>query len=201
MASKKRLAYKRKKFTVTKQETKDVFYRETLKHVQEANSRLQSLSRKYGSRTWASKKLFNRLDASTLKAVKRGRVNITKNMTMTQLTAVRNAVDQFLRSKTSTKKGIKQVSRQTKESIKRTLSLEREIDDEDVEDFWRMFEENDFMYFAEKIDPSTLWIIIEDAKENNDSPEQFVERLRQYTTVNDLDEREKAIRLYNKYVL
>ena len=201
MASKKRLAYKRKKFVTTKQETKDAFYRETLKHVQEANSRLQSLSRKYGSRTWASKKLFNRLDVSTLKAVKRGRVNITKNMTMTQLTAVRNAVDQFLRSKTSTKKGIKQVSRQTKESIKRTLSLEREIDDEDVEDFWRMFEENDFMYFAEKIDPSTLWIIIEDAKENNDSPEQFVERLRQYTTVNDLDERERAIRLYNKYVL
>ena len=202
MASKKRLAYKRKKFTSMKEQTKDAFYRETLKHVQDANARLESLSRKYGSRTWASKKLFNRLDVSTLKAIKRGRVNITKNMTMTQLTSVRNAVDMFLKSKTSTKAGIKQVKESTLKSMKATLSLDMEIDDADIEDFYDMLTEDVFKFFADKIGASTLWALIEDARESNSSQESFISMLERYIEIgNDLDIRDKAIRLYEKYVL
>lgn len=202
MASKRRQAYKRKSFSVSKENRKEQFYKETLKHVQDANARLQSLSRKYGSRTWASKKLFNRLDVTTLKAVKRGRVNITKNMTMTQLTAVRNAVDMFLKSKTSTKAGIKEVSEETKRSMKKALSIDREIDDEDIEDFYDMLSSDVFKYFADLIGASTLWALIEDAKENNDSENSFIARMESYISIgNDLDLRDKVIELYNKYVL
>ena len=202
MANKKRLAYKRKQFTMSKEQTKDAFYRETLKQVQKANNRLESLSRKYGSRTWASKKLFNRLDASTLKAVKRGRVKITKNMTMTQLSAVRNAVNMFLNSKTSTKAGIKQVKAQTKKSIKESLSLDREIDDADIEEFYDMLTTDAFKYFADLIGASTLWALIEDAREENDSESSFISRMEQYIAIgNDLDMRDKCIELYNKYVI
>ena len=201
MASKKRLAYKRKQFTMSKEQTKDAFYRETLKQVQKANNRLKSLSRKYGSRTWASKKLFNRLDASTLKAVKRGRVKITKNMTMTQLSAVRNAVNMFLNSKTSTKAGIKQTSESIKKGIQKTLADEdRVIDDADIEEYYSMLTENSFKMFADYMGASTVWAFIDDAKESNMSENEFVETLNHYMDERFFDEeiRQNAIYLYNK---
>lgn len=64
-----------------------------------------------------------------------------------------------------------------------------------------MFGDNDFAYFADKIGASTLQEIIYDAIKNDDSEDDFISRLELYIEINDLDIREKAIRLYNKYVL
>ena len=63
-----------------------------------------------------------------------------------------------------------------------------------------MFGENDFAYFADKIGASKLQEIIYDAIRANDSEDSFLDRLELYIELNDKDIREKAIRLYNKYV-
>lgn len=177
--------------------------KETRKLVSKANARLDSLQRRYKSGTYASKKLANRLNTTQLKAwSKGGKIKIKKNATKTQLTAINKAVNQFLKSSTSTKKGISMFRKSQIESIKLRRSIEDEdFTEEDAEDFFDMFGDNDFDFFASKIGPSTLQEIIYDAIRNNDSEDDFISRLELYIEINDLDIREKAIRLYNKYVL
>lgn len=177
--------------------------KETRKLVSKANARLDSLQRRYKSGTYASKKLANRLNTTQLKAwTKGGKIKIKKNATKTQLTAINKAVNQFLKSATSTKKGISHFKKVQIKNIKLRRSIEdKDFTEEDAEDFFDMFGDNDFDFFASKIGASTLQEIIYDAIKNNDSEDDFISRLELYIEINDLDIREKAIRLYNKYVL
>ena len=202
MASKKRLAYKRKKMSLSKQDAKYAFYRETLKQVQDANARITSLSRKYKTYSWATKRLFNRLNTTKLNAIKNNRIKITPNMTMTQLTTVRNAINMYMRSMTSTKSGIKQVSFKIKKSLKATLSIDREIDEEDVERIYETIGTDVFNYFADQIGSSTVLNLIADAKEYNESQDVFIVQLIKHgCNSQDKDFRENAIYLYEKYVI
>lgn len=176
--------------------------RETRKLVSKANARLDSLQRRYKSGTWASKKLANRLSSNKMNMWRKGKIQLGKNPTKAQLLGVNKAITQFLESQTSTKKGISQVKKQQIESIKRRRSIDdSEFTEQDAEDFYDMFGDNDFNYFADKIGASKLQEIIYDAMRENDSEDDFLSRLELYIELNDLDIREKARRLYNKYVL
>ena len=176
--------------------------RETRKLVSKANARLDSLQRRYRSGTWASKKLANRLSSNKMRMwTKKGKIKIGKNPTKAQMIGLNKAINQFLQSQTSTKRGIQEVKRKQIESIRLRRSVEDdEFTEEDAEDFFDMFGDNDFAYFADKIGASKLQEIIYDAIRANDSEDDFLDRLELYIKLNDLDIREKAIRLYNKYV-
>lgn len=176
--------------------------KETSKLVKKANARLDSLRRRYRSGTWASKKLANRLTSSKFRMwTKKGKIRLGKNLTKSQLIGLHKAISQFLESKTSTKKGIEDVKRKQIESIRLRRSVEDEdFTEEDAEDFYDMFGDNDFAYFADKIGASKLQEIIYDSIRANDDEDDFLSRLELYIELNDLDIREKAIRLYNKYV-
>ena len=177
--------------------------KETRKLVNKANSRLDSLQRRYRSGTWATKKLANRLTSNKMNMwTKQGKIKLGKNPTKAQMIGLNKAINQFLQSKTSTKRGIQEVKRKQIESIRLRRSVEDdEFTEEDAEDFYDMFGDNDFVYFADKIGSSKLQEIIYDAIKANDSEDNFLDRLLElYIELNDLDIREKAIRLYNKYV-
>jgi hypothetical protein len=179
--------------------------KETRKLVNKANARLDSLQRRYKKGTWASKKLANRLSSSNLKAwSKSGKIKIKKNANKTQMLAINKAVNQFLKSSTSTKKGIGIVREKTIESLRASLSTEDvDLSYEDAETFYEMFGSDDFQSIADKIGASSLQAVIEDATEENDSENGFIQRLEMYGGVmmNDLDIRDAAKRLYEKYVL
>ena len=178
--------------------------KQTRKLVSKANARLDSLQRRFKSGTWASKKLANRLNTNKMKMWSRGKIKLGKNPTKTQLTAVNKAINQFLKSKTSTKKGIKSVRESTIESLRGTLSTEdKEMSYEDSEMFYEMFGDNDFDFVRDFVPASTLQAVIEDAIEESDSENSFIKRLEDYSDVsfNDLDLRDRAKNLYEKYVL
>ena len=187
---------------ITSGQQTDRLEKETRKLVNKANARLDSLQRRYKSGTWATKKLANRLSSGKVKMwTKKGKIKIGKNPTRQQLLAVNKAATQFLNSQTSTKKGIADVKRKQIAAIKKRRNIEDEyFTEQDAEDFYEMFGESDFRYFADKIGDSLLQQIIYDAIRENDSEDDFIDRLSQYIEINDLDIREKAIRLYNKYV-
>ncbi len=177
---------------------------DTRKLVEQANRRLKGLNQAGYKGTWASKKLINRIDTKLLKAwSKQGKIKLSRTLTNTQLKAIQKATDQFLKSKTSTIKGIRETEESTIKSIQATLSDEKRglVTKEDAEFYYDMFGNDDFNYFADKIGASTLWQLIDDAIENNDSEDDWINRLGRYITLNDLDVRERAIRLYNKYIL
>ena len=178
-------------------------FKQTLKLVKQVNNRLSKLTQEgYTSGSWSSKKLKNRLSTSKIGAWHRGRVKINENMTETELKAVQKASQQFLASKTSTKKGIEKQIKNTKKSIITTLSDEdgNKVTDEDAEFYFDMLGESDFDFFADKIGASTLWALISDAIEQNDSVDSWIDRLERYITLNDEDIRNRAINLYNKYI-
>lgn len=181
--------------------------RQTKKAVSEANARLKSLQRHYKKGTWSSKTFAKRLSSAGLKAwnMQTGKVKMRKNLTATQLVAINKAVNQFLQSKTSTRKGIEDVRRKQIEDIQKRKKYEEDIDlsDEDAESLYEIFGDEDFNRLTDKIPSSALRAAVEDAIQENDREDKFIQRLEWYSSVemNDLDMRESAIRLYNKYVL
>lgn len=209
---------------------KNQLYKQVQKQVIETNRRLEKLSRGYDVNkavrnpktgrferaskevkrvsfekgTWASKKLINRLETSTLDAWRGGKVKISKDMTITQLTALQKATNQFMASKTSTLKGIQSVKESTKASLKVTLSDEdlKEITEDEVETMYNMLSDTDFKFLYDKVGASTAWSLIEDAKENNDTENGWINRLKRYAfEINDVDMKAKALAIYNKYIM
>lgn len=177
--------------------------KETRKVTSQANKRLKTLKSSGYKGTYASKKLVKRLNTKKLGAFKKGRVVVPKNATTTQLKSIQKATMQFLKSKTSTVKGIEKTRDNTIKSIQATMSEDKKglVNYEDAEFYYDMFGNDDFNYFADKIGASTLWALIDEAIEYDYSEDEWLNSLSNYITFNDLDVRERAIRLYEKYVL
>lgn len=183
-------------------------YKQTLKNTQKVNERIRSLNRRYKKGTWAVKRLINRLDTNILSVWKNGRIELNKNLTQSQLIAINKATNQFLESKTSTKTGIKEVYSNVKESLKETLSDDiRELTNEDVDFMYDMLGDDNFSYFNKDredtnfIGASELWIVIDEAINKGDDENTFLNRMNVFVNVNDEDIRNKAINIYNKYVV
>ena len=99
---------------------------DTRKLIEQANKRLKGLNNAGYKGTWASKKLIDRINTKTLKAWDRtGKIKINRMLTNTQLKAIQKATDQFLKSKTSTIKGIRDTESATIKAIQATLSDEK----------------------------------------------------------------------------
>lgn len=181
-------------------------YKDTLELASKVNRRLKGLKNAGYRGTWASKKLINRVDTTVLKGwttSQGGKVKVQKGLTQTQYLNLQKAMQQFLRSKTSKAKGIEETKRKTIKSIRKTLSDDKQglVSEEDAEFYYDMLGDSDFDYFADKIGASTLWSLIEDSIEANDTEDRWIKRLSMYVTINDLDVRERAIRLYEKYIV
>ena len=201
MMKKRRRAIKQRK-RPTREDIRQKRYKEVRKLSQKVNTRLKSLERKIKSGTWASRKLKNRLSTKRLKAWKFNRVNVGKNISTTDLKMIQKALEQFLNSKTSTKRGIEDAKDRVKESIKTTLNESGyDLTDEEADTFYSMLEDEDFNYFADKVGASTMWAIMDDAIEYNESDTKFANRIERYiATINDLDTLDKVQNLYNKYI-
>lgn len=189
-------------------------YRETLETVSKVNRRLKGLKNAGYSGSWASKKLENRLDTKNLKAwSKAGKVKINKSLTNTQLLAIQKASNQFLASETSKARGIEKTREKTIESLKATLAKDETLDNLDAETAYDMLSDDDFNYFntEEKVGASTLWALLEDSVEYIDGKGEsaitrdrnsFVNKvMNMYDSSNDVQARERLMRLYNNYVL
>ena len=178
-------------------------FNELKKLSKRANQRLVRLERAFGKDTWASKRLRNKLDIESLQAWTRtGRVKINKSMTITQMKATIKATQQFLNSKTSRVKGVKEVRKTTISQIAKSIGTEEEeLTDEEAETLYDLLSDDYVTDLTKYIPPSELWAIIEDAKESNDTEQQFVDRISDYIYFgNDSDMKDKLKIIYEKYV-
>ena len=180
-------------------------YEELKKLAKRANQRIVRLEREFGKDKWAVKNLRDRLDTQKLNAwTKTGRIKYNKSMSITELRAVTKATKQFLNSQTSTKRGIKQVRKKQIESLRISLSTdEKEFTFEEAETFYRLFEDTDYTFFIRKYDISASAFndLIQEAKEYNNTFEDFLENLEIYITIgNDKELLTRAQAIYEKYV-
>ena len=208
MATKRRSAIKSRIVPtkeVKRQQQYEKDFKIAQKQVQKVNERLKSLERKFtkGKGTWSVKLLRDKMDTEKIGAWKNNRLQVTKDMTRTQLLSVQKASSQFLKSKTSTKKGVEEVREETKKSLYKTLKLQNDdLTMADIDDFYILLGDADARPFikTDVMGASALEIAISDAISYNDSEEDFLNRLETFTTIADSELREKAKRLYKKYV-
>ena len=178
-------------------------FNELKKLSKRANQRIVRLVREFGKDTWATKKLRDKLVTEPLQAwSKTGRVKVNKSMTTTQMKATIKATQQFLNSKTSTKRGIKQVKKTTIKQLAKSLGTDDEdLTNEEAEALYDMLSDDYVTDILKYIPASDFWALIEDAKEAGDSQESFISRISDYIEFgNDVDMRNKLIMIYEKYV-
>lgn len=173
-------------------------YNELIKEVKRANQRILRIERRFGEESWAVKQLRNRLDSERIKAwTKSSRIRLNKKMDIIQLRAVKRATESFLKSKTSTIKGIKAQIKKIKKSFQTKL----EISEEEAEVIYQSFSEDLINWITKMIEPSEFWSLIWDAKRFNQSEDEFLEFIEQYIDYgNDETIVERLKLIYGKYV-
>lgn len=134
----------------------------------------------------------------------KGRVKLRGNESRTELINLHANLSSFLKNKTSTKKGIKDVMSSTTES----LGLNLDVEPEEAETLYNFFMDPDFKGVQEYIKGSDFMYILNDtvAKGSKDSNE-FISIIRDYIKDekinkfdNDLDMQNKLKRIYDKYL-
>lgn len=191
---------KKKELTKEQQE----LYTELKKLAKRANQRLVRLEREFGTNTWASKKLQNRLVADPLQAwTSKNRVRVNKSMNITQMRATLKAVNQFLNSKTSTKRGIKQIKKTTIKNIAISLGTDdEELTNEQAEVLYDMLSDDYVTDILRYIPASEFWALIEEVKEMKDTEQSFNNRIKTYIEFgNDVDMVDKLSVIYNNYIV
>lgn len=172
--------------------------------VKRANQRLVRLERNFGVDSWASKKLKARLSTEKLGAFTfNNRIRLNKSMSTTQLRAVKKATEQFLNSKTSTVKGIKNIKHNTVKKLKNTIESDYDVEfeDEEIESLYNILEDDDYSDIIDFIPPSDIWAIIAEAKAQNYTVDTFINKVKHYIDYgNDTGIKNNLISLYNKYV-
>lgn len=175
-----------------------ILEKKVMKSVRLANERIKSINRKYKDTTytWSINKLKNLIP----EYIKNERIQIPKKIKKSELIDIYKSVESFLNSKQSTKKGIKEVQEKAKDTISSQL-FDNELDDETIDEYYSMLEDDDFTNLIDKdFDVSEFWIVIDDAISSNDTLDDFLDRINMYKNVSDEYIRNKAIKLYDKYI-
>lgn len=184
-------------------------YRKTRFKAKSVNEYLLKLKKWGRYDTWASKQLISRLDVKKLDIInKKGLIDIEKinNLTETQITNLNKAMNQFINSKTKTIQGINAVVRNKRQwLIEKSDNAQwvKSLTNREVEDLYRVFDEEEFENLSEKIKYETIWDTVVEANKKQWSEEEFIEELQLYTDpayINDDNVLDSMSDIYNKFV-
>ena len=173
------------------------------------NDMLKALEGAGYSDTWASKTLFNKLDTSRISIIKNGKIDtskINKDYSMTSLTYIRKALNDFKNSKTSTVKGIEQrIDDERQFILEQTENQEfvNSLTDEDLSQIYSVFNDIDYKKLSEsgQYDSLEIFSFIVEAKEEGKGIRKFMQTIREYSEdYLDRDVRESFKSIYRKYV-
>lgn len=176
--------------------------------LEKTNRKLKSLQSSGLLGKYASKELINALkDNPNVIINKSKKTQIlklkTSHISPAQARYIQKSLKKFIQNKTSTSTGIADVRRRSRETLKETLTqlTDDVISDSDLDDFYDLVVEDDYKYFADKVpDSLEIFILINEARDKNLTEEGFIDLLKKYMTINSEDARQRASRLYNKWV-
>lgn len=172
--------------------------------LERTNKKLKRLYRAKLDNKYAANKLKERLKVRGDFKIVKGRVmGSTRNLSAAQIRYYQKVFKSFLTSPVSTPLGIEQSRAKSRETLKESLGEladGKEITDEDVDDFYSLFEDEDYTYFSDKIGVSTMYALVNEAQAKNYSEQKFIDTLATLITINTEEVRSKAKRVYEKYV-
>lgn len=182
---------------VTKEHALDI-------QIDRVNQKLKRLYRANLQNKYAAKKLNKLLNVQGDFRIVKGRIKgQPSKLNVSQIRYYQKVFNSFLESPVSSPIGIRQARMKSRESLKQTLNEivdDRTITDEDVDDFYDFVESDEYSYFSEKISPSELYVLINEAQSKNWDETYFINTIANYSSLNSDEARKKAQRLYEKYV-
>lgn len=206
--AKKYWTYKGEKIPVKKYYSKDSkknadkLFNELVRKTGQANKRLRAIRNEFGKIGWAGENLKQKTEMSLISSWTSRGIRVRRSMTPHQMKATLKAIDNFLQSKTSSVKGIRQTIKRQQQGLQKTLSNEDiTITTKESQTLYKFFEDKDFNYITRYIGASDLFVLLEDAKDNNDTINQFLSRIENYIFVGEDEDMRNALEsIYNKYV-
>lgn len=110
---------------MTREQEHEKLYKELSTQVRRTNAMLQRLRGHFGDdQGWAATRLLNKLSIDVLNAVtEKGYVKYNKNLSNRQMKAILKATDSFLKSKTSTVKGVQENMAKIKSGLKEGFDI------------------------------------------------------------------------------
>lgn len=180
-------------------------YNNIRKEVDKANKRIRRIQAKYGDKAWAVANLTEKLDRQPLiNAINpySGEIKLNKSMSDATLNAVRSATNEFLKSKTSTLRGIKEAKANMIASLKSSLSTDDiQLTDKEAQALYRIVEDKNLRDTAEYIGASQLWDLMIEAKVKRASEDEWYKMLIDYNAFGkDLDMKNDLKRIYDEYI-
>lgn len=175
--------------------------------LERANRKLINLERANLGGTYASKQLIQSLQGN--KAVKigsrkaRNRIKVIRSLSATQKRFVNKKLSQFVKAETSTPTGVNRKRAEIRENVLQGLSklVDRQLTKEDLDDFYDLVENEDFQGLADMIGDSEMYVLVDEAKQKNiKTPNDFAKLLNKHMTSNTKEVRDKATRLFNKFI-
>ena len=196
----------KKKYYPKTEKSNEQLYNELVRKVGQANKRIREIRREFGSLGWAGNKLKEKTEFNLVDTWRGSKgIKVSKSMSEEQLQATLTQINKFLKSKTSTVKGIKQVMTKQQKSLRKTFKQYGiEITPEESQTLWSLFDDPDYSWIYQYLEPSELEACIQDAKDHGDTVEQFIKRLIEYGVpaeeMQDVDKRNSVIKLYERWV-
>ena len=181
---------------MAREDKKAELYAEMKKIAKRANQRLVRLERAVDFKPWSVRNLEKRLERADA-LTSRGRIKYNKGMSITDMKKVIKASEYFLNSKTSTVGGLKKRAK----DVKKNFSKKLDISMEEADNLYQLFEVESTNEVLKYLNPSELFALIEEAKEQKLDEEQFTDLFKQYVEfTEDNTLRDAVSRLYNDEV-
>ena len=182
---------------VTKEHALDI-------QIDRVNRKLKRLYKANLQNKYAAKKLNKLLKVQGDFKIVNGRIKgQPAKLNVSQIRYYQKVFKSFIESPVSSPIGIRQSRERSRKALKETLNDitdDRVITDEDVDDFYDFVESDEYSYFAEKISPSELYVLINEAQNKNWDETYFINTICNYAYLNSDEARKKAQRLYEKFV-
>lgn len=202
---------KRGKKLPTKKNDMAQIVRQINKEIRDVNDMLERLYRHGEKNTWASKRLLARLNtvrrAVNPKTKQLRAIDLNRKLTVGEIREYQKSIQAFKESETSTIRGIRKIENRVKDKIRQTVTT---IDEQgklnmptqkETEALYNLFEDKNFQDLSETIRASELWGLLTNAKEMNDTPENFVENVSKYVLdIEDEDIKNALKHVYQNFL-
>lgn len=172
--------------------------------IDRVNKKLKRLYKANLQNKYAANKLNKLLKVQGDFKIVKGRIKgQPAKLNVSQIRYYQKVFKSFLESPVSSPIGIRQARERSRKALKETLNDiidDHVITDEDVDDFYDFVESDEYSYFSEKINPSELYVLINEAQSKNWDETNFINTIINYSSLNSDEARQKAKGLYEKYV-
>ena len=147
---------------------------------------------------YASKQLIDKLSISKLENfLSRKNDIIVHTYDIDKLNILKDLLNKFIKSKSSTIKGINNIRREQKIELGLTLDIEPEESSRLLE----IFEDENYTTIQNVVPPSDIWALIVEAKEHNYTKDKFIDLFeKNISTIPDDNFRSALQSIYDKYV-